>query len=675
MLRSRVRLLRQIALRSFACLALLGACLAPAPALATDLSTLIAASEITMTTSLHPDGSPRFLRGRWPVPATPTVGSDPGGAAVAFINWHNTAFGLSTPSTQITLVSSQVDGGGVTHVRLARHHTSGTPVLEGSLLLHYSSGGKIIAINGMWSPNLSVSVTPTVTSVNAIAAAQTAFPSGTLDGSASLVIAGGELMWEFILIDNSVPTRRRYFVSAVDGLVFDYFELVRTAKDRDTYDAGNGDTLPGTLERSEGEGVVGDTDVDNAHDFSGETYDYFSTDHGRDSYDDAGATIISSAHYKTDHKNASWNGSQTAYGDNMATKDICAHELTHAVTQHTADLVYSNEQGALNESFSDIFGVMVDDDDWELGEGSALGVIRDLQDPPAHDQPDHMDNYYCGNDDYGGVHINSGIQNHAGYELATNTTRADAAAIFYSSLADCMHECSVHLDARDCALLAAENLYGSPSTELTETENAFTHVGLSKTSTAPTCKKECVPSGGGCLTLEVARANGLALGASYWVGLTADLYRVRDETLQAASTGRDLIDDYYEHGPALTAAVLSSPTLTDDAATLLTQIEPGIAALLGGTGSTVFVTQSDVDLANSVLTDIVTADATLAPVVGYWTGRINLQNLVGLSYDAAADAIVTLQIPTLTEVGWSLLAGALLVVALWMGRRSLRPEH
>ena len=101
----------------------------------------------------------------------------------------------------------------------------------------------------------------------------------------------------------------------------------------------------------------------------------------------------------------------------MVTLDIMAHEYSHALDERTAQLIYQNQSGALDESFADVFGVLIDDDDWTIGEGSALGAIRDISNPPAFGHPDHMRNFLVTTADFGGVHTNSGIPNKAAYLL------------------------------------------------------------------------------------------------------------------------------------------------------------------------------------------------------------------------------------------------------------------
>ncbi len=157
--------------------------------------------------------------------------------------------------------------------------------------------------------------------------------------------------------------------------------------------ANNGDLLPGTLVRPEGGAATSDVDTDNAYDLSGVAYDYFFTNHGRDSFDNLGGTIVSTVHYRLDYQNAFWNGEQLVYGDDYASADdVVGHELTHAVTERSANLLYYMQSGALNESFSDIFGETIDLEDglgddsvgvrWLMGEDLPIDAIRE------HDGPD-----------------------------------------------------------------------------------------------------------------------------------------------------------------------------------------------------------------------------------------------------------------------------------------------
>jgi Zn-dependent metalloprotease len=221
-------------------------------------------------------------------------------------------------------------------------------------------------------------------------------------------------------------------------------------KRRNVYDAGRRRTLPGKLVLSEHKKRPSDVDVNEAYDGAGATYDFYALIFGFDSIDGRGGRIDSSVHYGVRFANAMWTGTQIVYGDGdgqlfgrfTASLDVIGHELTHAVTQHIAGLIYSGQSGALNEHMSDVIGTLVRqfqlgqsaaEADWLIGSGlltkSVHGrAIRSMAAPgTAYDdpilgrdpQPWHMRDYVESVADNGGIHINSGIPNHAFYRVAT----------------------------------------------------------------------------------------------------------------------------------------------------------------------------------------------------------------------------------------------------------------
>jgi Zn-dependent metalloprotease len=283
-------------------------------------------------------------------------------------------------------------------------------------------------------------------------------------------------------------------------------------KRRTIYDLKHGTNLPGTLVRGEGNPTSKDQQVNEAYNYSGTTYDFYRTIFGRNSVDDNGMRLDSSVHYSTNYDNAFWNGMQMVYGDgdgtifNRFTKclDVIGHELTHGVTQWEAALAYQDQPGALNESFSDVFGVLVkqwklkqtaDKADWLIGAGLlAKGVhgvaLRSMKAPgTAYDdpqigkdpQPAHMKNYYKGGQDHGGVHINSGIPNHAFYLVATalgGNAWARAGKIWYDTLCNRLRPNSNFKAAANATLASASDLFGSSSTERSAVKSAWKQVGV-----------------------------------------------------------------------------------------------------------------------------------------------------------------------------------------------------
>lgn len=241
--------------------------------------------------------------------------------------------------------------------------------------------------------------------------------------------------------------RERLALTQLAGLLV----LPPRVKRRTVHDAEGGRTLPGRIVRTEGERRTRDASVDEAYEAAGKVYDYFRRVHGRRSLDDHGLGIRSTVHYGRGFNNAHWDGRQMIYGDGdgkyfhrfTASLDVVAHELTHGITQYAAALGASGQCGALAEHFSDVFGILVKQytlgqtaaqSDWLIGatlltdrvNGTA---IRSMKSPgTAYDdpilgrdpQPVHMRHYVKTHGDDRGVHINSGIPNHAFYRAATH---------------------------------------------------------------------------------------------------------------------------------------------------------------------------------------------------------------------------------------------------------------
>jgi len=296
--------------------------------------------------------------------------------------------------------------------------------------------------------------------------------------------------------------------------------LQPVGKRRTVYDAEHGSQgdLPGKKLRSEGEDPVSDEAANQAFDGSGTTFEFYSEVFSRNSVDDQGMELVSSVHFEIDYDNAFWNGSQMVYGDGddqmfkrgafTKSLDVMAHELTHGVTQFTAGLRYRTQSGALNESFSDVFGSLVkqrslgqtaDQADWLIGEG-ILGpalpgqALRSLKAPGTafdfDNQPAHMDHYVDLPDDgdprhdHGGVHINSGIPNHAFYLLATalgGNAWETAGSIWYRTLTQRLNENSEFQQAADATVAASGELFAAGGAEEEAVRSAWEQVGI-KTS-------------------------------------------------------------------------------------------------------------------------------------------------------------------------------------------------
>jgi bacillolysin len=282
----------------------------------------------------------------------------------------------------------------------------------------------------------------------------------------------------------------------------------------ETYDAKNDNTSSNdTLYLGNSAAFIGDYDraaVD-AHYNSEKVYDYFLNEHGRNSLDGKGMAIISKVHYGNNYNNASWNGRWMTYGDGdgkfmislSAGLDVAAHEMTHGVITHSANLVYRNQSGALNESFADVFGALIDDSDWEMGEdimapaakADGVTVLRSLSNPNSvvvsNEQrraystnggvyPDHMDEFYNmpTSVDGGGVHVNSSITNHAAYLIGQELGREKLGKIYYRALTVYLTSNSDFSDARQAIVQSAIDIYGDGSDEEAAVNSGFDSVGI-----------------------------------------------------------------------------------------------------------------------------------------------------------------------------------------------------
>jgi Zn-dependent metalloprotease len=220
--------------------------------------------------------------------------------------------------------------------------------------------------------------------------------------------------------------------------------------DRVVFDAGNTERLPGAIVRAEDDPETGDAAADEAFDGLGAAFDFFWDAFARDSIDATGGALLATVHFGEDYDNAFWNGERMVFGDGdgevftgfTRSLSVIAHELAHGVTEAAGGLEYQGQSGALNESFSDVFGALAeqhhldqnaDEATWLVGEGIFTdevqgSALRSMKNPgSAYDddilgkdpQPGHMRDYVETTEDNGGVHINSGIPNRAFFLAAT----------------------------------------------------------------------------------------------------------------------------------------------------------------------------------------------------------------------------------------------------------------
>ncbi|WP_329131838.1 M4 family metallopeptidase [Streptomyces sp. NBC_01476] len=245
-------------------------------------------------------------------------------------------------------------------------------------------------------------------------------------------------------LEHDAQQRARRRLTALPGHTSSFSGTASGHPDRTVYDAGHEDRLPGREVRAEEGPATPDASVTRAYNALGATFDTYLAAYGRHSIDGRGLPLKASVHYLRGYNNAFWNGEQMVFGDGdgkvfldfTLPLDVIGHELTHGVTQYSANLDYSGQSGALNESVSDVFGSLIkqyslgqsaEQADWLIGAGLlAPGVsgqaLRSMKAPgTAYDdprlgkdpQPASMSGYVTTADDEGGVHINSGIPNRA----------------------------------------------------------------------------------------------------------------------------------------------------------------------------------------------------------------------------------------------------------------------
>lgn len=505
------------------------------------------------------DGIPIFIGGQ-----IPAEKPDPEQAARAFFNRYAALYLMTDPQRELQLVRLEEDPIGMHHVRF-QQTVNGVPVFGGQLIVHLRDGF-ITAVNGMYFPNLQVDISPQLTQDEALTIVLEdvgdAAAEFRTDRSGMVVYVENSqpyLTWKINVFSWCNLGNWLYFVDAHDGRIVHKLNQMNTAKIVKVYTANNqwltDAQLPGTFVCGYGSGsdpnctVTSDLDAQGVFTNTSKTYDYYYQTFGRDSYDGAGAELRSTIHYGVNYKNAFWNGTQMVYGDGdyfARAFDVVAHELTHGVTQETADLIYEHQPGALNESFSDVMAVFAGcsastgqaDCDWLAGEDLNMGPLRDIANPGAYGDPDHWSEYLWLplEVDNGGVHINSGIPNKAAYLLTVGGTYYGITVtglgytrteqIYYRALA---HYLTIYSDfpaARAALYASCRDLigyYGITQGDCDQVLNAWAAVGIGSPAVTPpgpyrvylplTLKSyppiTCSPS-------NILRNGSFEEGAAYW---------------------------------------------------------------------------------------------------------------------------------------------------------------
>jgi len=291
-------------------------------------------------------------------------------------------------------------------------------------------------------------------------------------------------------------------------------------------------------------------------------YDYLRQTHNRNSFDNKGSNMICMINMPDEDggglDNAFWNGSFISLGNGdigykplAGGLDVIAHEFGHAVIQFSANLEYKNQSGAVNETYADIFGCMVDRANWTVGETIVnkiyfpSGALRDMSNPhnggkSIYDngwQPAHVSEMYLGTEDNGGVHTNSGIGNYAFYTYATATSKEKAERVFCRALFNYLTPTSKFLDFRIAVIQSAKDLYGAADAQLVA--GAFDKVGILE-DTGSSNKPAELPTNPGQQGLLLANLD------------MTDRYGIYKTT------------NYSSFTPVSTSRIINRPSITDD---------------------------------------------------------------------------------------------------------------
>ncbi len=450
---------------------------------------------------------------------------------VDFFRRHGALFGISNAERQLRFAGGRIDAIGQTHTTYHQMH-NGVRVFAGVLKVHQDPNGAFTAANGDFFPvpqKLSVTPSVTVDRAEKVARAQLGRDKAFVEHSELVVVdpgwygdpaIGPHLAYHVNLHDRAAVIREAFLIDAHTTAVLDRWSMIHDARDREIHDAAGGSSLPGPVARTEGQPPTGVADVDQAYDYAGDAYDYFFRAFGRDGLDDQGMPLVVTVRSTAlPCPNASWDGEQLVLCSGMVTDDIVAHELTHGITEYTANLIYQNQPGQLNESFSDIFGELIDlfNGDaafpgtpgnppnwpthpsgpgtdvpnnlraacsigyggfadgyrWLIGEDTSLTAFRDMWDPTCMGDPDRANSPFetCDPSDRGGVHSGSGVANHAfaimtdgktfNGQTVTGIGPIKAGAVWYRALTTYLTVASDFEDAYQALNQAAADLIGT----------------------------------------------------------------------------------------------------------------------------------------------------------------------------------------------------------------------
>jgi len=373
--------------------------------------------------------------------------------AAEFLAGNIRAFNLKSVN-DLAFAEEKTDNYGLKNV-IYKQYYQGVPVYDGVLKFHFNGKEELTSVNGNTISNIKVNSKPGISPNEAAGIAKNLVEKQGLNKSKTALETGRNILFIFpknlaqggivtpyltyeIEVTNRNDVREFLFIDAHTGELVEQFTGIHPI-DRKLYEintnASNlkwkeGDAFPGTLDKWQQSEVVTPEQV----------YNFFKNAFGYTSYDNADHTMITiNNNPNINCPNANWNGTTANYCTGVAADDVVAHEWGHAYTEYTSGLIYQYQSGALNESYSDVWGETVDlmngymdegedlsvrttsscsqSQRWKMGEQSTAfgGAIRDMWNPNCNGDPAKVldaSYYYCGTADSGGVHTNSGVTNH-----------------------------------------------------------------------------------------------------------------------------------------------------------------------------------------------------------------------------------------------------------------------
>jgi len=485
-------------------------------------------------------GTPSLIRGTLSLPSPPigtqSMADAAQEAAYAFLRANKALYHMQAPDQELprSRVVSDELGSTVHLFQLYR----GVEVLDGELSIALDRRNRVTQVLGRYRPNLRLSAEPAVPAEQAIqiALANLDVADKALSPVTSRLLIVNTSSFPDVVAKlgkkNLLSWRVElltwvYFVDARKGMIFFSYDNAQTVRQRETYYTTNCRTLPGTLWITE-EGAVPGQPVDDiawsAHRHAGLVYDYYFNNFGLDSFDGRGRKMVSTVHsglntgFTCDQNNAAFIPmlSQVVYGDGDGSRfgpfaravDVVGHEFTHAVVYYAITwpngsprgLDYHDEPGALNESYADFFGNLIENKtDWLLGEDCYTpqipnDALRDMADPARCGQPDHYSKYIKSGTQAYMVHMNSGIMNKCAYLMSEGGThygvtvrgmgREAAAKIWYRALKHHLQGASTFKEARQALLQSCQELFPADALKYATVQNACAAVGIGEPAPA-----------------------------------------------------------------------------------------------------------------------------------------------------------------------------------------------